>query len=255
MVFTTEKDNPDLRLLQPSLAGDPVQVSLFKIIWAIKCFDLNILRVYDFDNVDNRAIPVLIEQLSCEEFITPNMIEPQYRELLKSSIELHRRKGTEWSVIKALEISGAFAHIREWWQNPNLNGVKPHTFEVIFYGDENDPINMSDPEWWDRLLKLVESSKPVRSAFNMAQGIRTVIDLGTGGALRSGSIMEIKTPSGAESYVSLGIGGLARSGVIMLVNPTINSTIPPLPTGLSWSNLNFNQWSNLTFSQWAVLQA
>ena len=49
------------------------------------------------------------------------------REMVKGSIQWHRKKGTIWAIKKALEMIGIKSEVIEWWKIP---GAAPYTFAV-----------------------------------------------------------------------------------------------------------------------------
>jgi P2-related tail formation protein len=71
--------------------------------------DLSVLLIYMIDTVPAAALPVLGEQFDLLGYKGWNFVdadEAQQRELIKSAIELHRYKGTPWSIKEALRRIG-----------------------------------------------------------------------------------------------------------------------------------------------------
>ena len=69
----------------------------------------------------------------------PNLSLQTKRELVKSSIRWHRKKGTPWAVKEILRQLGFKAELKEWFELPA--GAKPHTFSITGY-HEDDPYNI-----------------------------------------------------------------------------------------------------------------
>lgn len=94
--------------------------------------------VYLIDTVDESALYSLAEQfdvLGYKGWILANT-EPKRRELIKKAIELHRYKGTPWSIIEALRVLGyPNVDIQE-----NLQGAK-YNAQYSYNGtiDHNQP--------------------------------------------------------------------------------------------------------------------
>lgn len=71
--------------------------------------DLSVLLIYMIDTVPAAALPILGEQFDLLGYKGWNFVdadEAQQRELIKSAIELHRYKGTPWSIKEALRRIG-----------------------------------------------------------------------------------------------------------------------------------------------------
>lgn len=71
-------------------------------------FDLTPLLVYMVDNVDSSALPFLAQQFSLTGFNGYKLAQndEQRRELIRQAIELHKYKGTIWSLKEAMKSIG-----------------------------------------------------------------------------------------------------------------------------------------------------
>lgn len=100
--------------------------------------EVEAVLIYLIDLVDESALYSLAEQfdvLGYKGWILANT-EPQRRELIKKAIELHRYKGTPWSIIEALRVLGyPNVEIQE-----NLQGAK-YNAQYSYNGtiDHNQP--------------------------------------------------------------------------------------------------------------------
>lgn len=103
------------------------------------------------------------------------------RAMVKSSIQIHRKKGTKWAVKRAVEaaIQDTELKIKEWFEeNYNLSGIgSPYHFkaELMFFGEEF----LSD--YILRAKRIIESNKSLRSH---CDGITVAI--GTQGQMKYG---------------------------------------------------------------------
>lgn len=71
--------------------------------------DLSVLLIYMIDTVNADALPILAEQFDLLGYKGWRFVEgdeAQQRELIKAAIELHRYKGTPWSIKEALRRIG-----------------------------------------------------------------------------------------------------------------------------------------------------
>ncbi|WP_456436908.1 phage tail protein I [Desulfurobacterium sp.] len=116
--------------------------------------ELNKLFVYAVDSQPEEALDWLAWQFHVEGYELAQTVEEK-RNLVKNAIELHRYKGTKYSiegVLKALNLSG---EIEEWFEY----GGEPYKFKVDL-GIQDREIT---PELRDKLLQLIKEYKNERS--------------------------------------------------------------------------------------------
>lgn len=100
--------------------------------------------------------------------------EATKRAVVAASMAVHRRKGTVGAMRAAVGSSGAAFFVTEWWQTDPPGAV--HTFSVgaLFNQPEDlqpgDPILGTTPAELDTTIALIDSSKPVRSHYDLAIG-------------------------------------------------------------------------------------
>ncbi|MEQ9886486.1 phage tail protein I [Pectobacterium zantedeschiae] len=88
-----------LRLLPPPLAADARFRSLAELADRFDDIDLNTLLVYLIDIADSSALPWLAEQFSLfGDGWELAESDDSKRALIKAAIDLHRSKGTPWSI-------------------------------------------------------------------------------------------------------------------------------------------------------------
>ncbi|NYT80869.1 phage tail protein [Alcaligenaceae bacterium] len=108
----------DRPALPPALAGDERFAALTDIVWDLYGeLDLEKILVYLIDIAPDAVLPHLADQLSMtDELSWPMAVTPEMqRRVIKSSIELHRYKGTPWAIKRALgEIGYPVVHIIEY---------------------------------------------------------------------------------------------------------------------------------------------
>ncbi|MEM9544276.1 MAG: phage tail protein I [Cyanobacteria bacterium P01_E01_bin.42] len=206
MANFNDTPQPDYRLIQPSLRSDDRTRWLFDLINRIAQIKVENALVYDIDAVTPTAIPDLLEQFSCEEFIIEGMTESQKRQLIWDSVSIHRHKGTRWAINHALSIVGATAEINEWWQGQSRR--QTHTFQIAFDADANDQALLSQPDWWPKMVQIVEAAKPARSGFNMAVLGKASVGIGVGAIAAVAAVLDLgipaKLPTEAEGGVVVG---------------------------------------------------
>lgn len=122
-------------LLPAPLAVDVSARALEALSGRLSSAPVDAVFLYDFDRVAVSAHTHLAEQfhiLGPEGWESAASVE-QRRALLKSACALHRRKGTKWSIVRALGILGLDADIEEWFEY----GGEPHYFRVIIDGTDS----------------------------------------------------------------------------------------------------------------------
>lgn len=113
------------------------------------------------DELPEAVVDILAWQFHVDLY-EPGLPLDVKRALVKGSIPWHRKKGTKWAVLRALEGFGLEATIAEWFE-PGVGG-RPHTFSVTgFYRDDPDNVFFLGPDTEGILMRAVEVAKPVRS--------------------------------------------------------------------------------------------
>lgn len=136
--------------------------------------DLSVLLVYLVDLVGADLLPVLAEQfhvMGDEGWLLANA-DDQRRTLIKRAIELHRYKGTTWAVKEVLAVLAIEVELLEWWQQQPA--AAPYTFGLTAWANQNllPGKPMLNAELYERLQRMVDMVKPVRSSFKFKVGAR-----------------------------------------------------------------------------------
>ncbi|RZL07786.1 MAG: phage tail protein I [Rubrivivax sp.] len=97
----------------------------------------------------------------------PEWPEQVKRARIRSSISIHRRKGTVKAVKDAVNSFGAQISIREWWETSPQG--EPHTFELVLTVPEAGAVTTAD--FIDDVIAEVNRTKPLRSHFSFVLGL------------------------------------------------------------------------------------
>lgn len=140
------------KLLPYSLSQDPVLVAMFEalVIQLKEAYDEADL-LYDLVNIDKLPEP-LLDVIAYEkhvDFYDNQLTIEQKRELIKSSISWHRKKGTRWAVERVVSIVYPNANVYEWFE---YDGHK-YRFKI----EVDEPFIASKD--MKRLRELVEATK------------------------------------------------------------------------------------------------
>lgn len=145
-----------LKLLPMSLTKDPVVIAMYEAM----CIQLQEAYeeahvVVDIVNVDKLPEP-LLDLIAFEkhvDFYDAELSITQKRELIKSSISWHRKKGTRWAVERVVSIVYPNAKVQEWFEY----GGHKYRFKIEV---EEPYIANKDMK---RLREMVEATKNKRS--------------------------------------------------------------------------------------------
>lgn len=200
-------------LLQPSLQGDVRMEALARLAARISALPVSTPLVNLFDLVDASALPALGEQFHILGVEGWNLAgtEAARRSLLKNAVELHRHKGTPWSIRYALETT---LHIKttitEWPQY----GGKPYCFRVrLNVSDAGlDETGVTDA------MRLIFDYKNVRSWLDCLETVTTrplPVSIAVAGIMRTMNRVRLwfppkPVPSG-RVHVGLGSTRYSRS--------------------------------------------
>lgn len=195
--------------VQPSLLVPPVRRDLsaraVETLFARSSgLDLSALLVYDFDQVDATALPVLAEQFNvlgdagwAYAGMGPNA-EPKRRALLKSAIALHRTRGTRYAVQRALDAVGINSTVTEWHQT--IPAGQPYTFSIgIYLTDTQAGQPVLTPERVDAVLRMIRFWKPARSAFSVRVGVGMTASKRSAAVLRAAQSVRVSARPGPTS--------------------------------------------------------
>ncbi|MCF6777732.1 phage tail protein I [Thiotrichales bacterium 19X7-9] len=134
--------------------------------------DLLIQKLWNADCCPDEFLPYLASFLSVDFRAYNKATNEQKRAMIKSSIDIHRKKGTLGALKRALETIDYQLSLREWYE---YNGV-PHTFTLDVVVDKNKQIN-SDLK---AIKHLIDANKNVQSSyiFNLANDMDDKIKAG-----------------------------------------------------------------------------
>ena len=119
--------------------------------------DLECILVSIIDNVPSDALPHLAEQyhITGNEGWLQALSETEKRSLIKSSIKMHRYKGTKYAIEEIFKTLNIVGNVEEWFNY----GGKPYYFKVILQ-IFNRSINEETEE---KLRDLINEYKNERS--------------------------------------------------------------------------------------------
>ena len=118
--------------------------------------DLDALLVSIIDNAPADALPHLAEHyhITGNEGWLQALNETEKRNLIKSSIKIHRYKGTKYALEEIFKTLNIIGNVTEWFEY----GGKPYHFSIDF-----DIETSYDDIFEKTLLELINENKNVRS--------------------------------------------------------------------------------------------
>ena len=131
----------------------PQEVALDLATARIGNVDVPIRTLWDPENCPADILPWLAWAFSVDKW-DATWTEAQKRAIVAAAIFVHRRKGTPAAVKEVIELIFGGGDLVEPWQSSDLT---PHQFKIVTTG-----LLASEADY-DRLIDLVDASKPVRS--------------------------------------------------------------------------------------------
>lgn len=128
--------------------------------------------VWSADHCPAPILPWLAWTVGVESW-RPEWPEAIKRSRIKTSISIHRRKGTVKAVTDAVRSFGGQIGIREWWQT-TPRGI-PHTFEVVLTVPDTGITTTED--FVNDVIEEVNRTKPKRSHFTFVMGLSAKLQL------------------------------------------------------------------------------
>ncbi len=102
------------------------------------------------------------------------------RDVIRRSIQVHRKKGTRMAVESALRALGVNITMDEWFET----GGEPHTFTVTALANASavraDGEAMVDSALYDKIRRGVDATKPARSHYSLRVGSNNATGVGVG---------------------------------------------------------------------------
>ncbi|QIZ02628.1 putative tail fiber protein [Aeromonas phage AhyVDH1] len=89
------------------------------------------------------------------------------RQVVASSLDIHRIRGTRPAVEKALESLDVRCEIVEWFERPDLN-MEAGTFRVTAHVSTRDGGRAVDPDFTDEIREAINSAKPASRPYTLA---------------------------------------------------------------------------------------
>lgn len=123
-------------------------------------------EIWSPDKCPPELLPWLAHAFSVDAW-DPEWPEATKREVIRQSVAVHRVKGTRGALVRALEAAGFRIDLVEGWEE----GGAAHTFRLDAFGDDVIAAGFEiDANLRDRLDRLVDAVKPVRSHYTMRIG-------------------------------------------------------------------------------------
>lgn len=185
--------------------------------------DLSVLLIYIIDTVPAEALPILAEQFDVLGYKGWRFVEGDEaaeRELIKSAIELHRYKGTPWSIKEALrrigfggatiiEGIGRF-HDNTFYRNGTItySGSNWATFKVIV---DLANVHGIDAQQTLDIIALINEYKNARSRLVDLSFIKNITDVVS---MTDEVAFKIVLPSINDDFVPYHSGSFRHNGQV-----------------------------------------
>jgi len=141
-------------LLPPN--ATPQERALANTVARVSAIPVLLRDLWSANTCPAALLPWLAWGMSVDEWDS-SWTEQQKRNVIASSVEIHRKKGTIGAVKRIIESFNLGIAIKEWWET-TPPGV-PHTFKLILSLD-TIPIGAREA-----IIEAIKRVKPVRSDF------------------------------------------------------------------------------------------
>ena len=245
----TLKELSFLDLAPSSITGDA------KVQSIIKAADLELHRVAGniekvlilprLDELPENVLDLLAWQWHVDFYELARSVEAK-RDFIRTSILWHRKKGTVWAILKALDMIGVKGTFTPWWELKDDEGNvigKPYTFAL--------DAELTDEYWkrsdWEtptqNIRRIVRESKAKRSWMsNLHAHIDREADsnIHVGGSVSLGRLQVVRMarPTSGRTTAGLTAGGavsVARHQTLRMARPVSGSTLAALRAELGCS--------------------
>ena len=201
----------DLPTLLPPNARS-VERDLEQVMARLQGLSLPASVLWNPDLCPENLLPYLAWAMSIEIWDETWTAE-QKRATIKSSVAIHRVKGTRGAVERALVALGFRIDLSEWFET----GDPVHTFRLDAYGSDVFEAGFSiDASLLATITRIVESVKPVRSHFTLRIGEKKPAIVITSTSTRQQtrdrrSINPVISPESFGPQAALGFGSRATA--------------------------------------------
>ena len=117
-------------IIPGSIAGDEnVQAAIQGIDPEMQSVSRDIAEALIYSRIDELPEPVLDAlawQWHVDFYELAHSVEGK-REVVKGALQWHRKKGTVWAILKALDMFGVRGTFTPWWE---IEGARPYTFAI-----------------------------------------------------------------------------------------------------------------------------
>ncbi len=135
----------------------PIEKALEQVAVLLLDVDVPARDIISPDRCPLRFLPWLAWGLSVDKW-DANWSEAQKRGAVRSSLSVHRRKGTVGALKEALAALGHELEVREWHQLQPMGD--PYTFGIRVTVDQE---GIADPNAFEAIVAVAQATKNVRS--------------------------------------------------------------------------------------------
>ncbi|MGQ5524825.1 phage tail protein I [Chitinimonas sp. PSY-7] len=143
--------------------------------------------------------------------------ESAKRALIRSSIAIHKHKGTAGSVRRALEALGLRVEFKEWRELP---GAVPYTFQLTAWVNDNQQENViASPQLYERIRCVVDATRNARSQYTLRLGALFSNQLVLASAIQV--VPQVTHRARASSHAAIGLPLCASASLQALPQITL----------------------------------
>lgn len=196
-----------LDILPPNLASDPIISNAAKAIdaelTAVTQLSRTVLILARIDELPEEVIDLLAKQFKVD-FYDANTPLPRKRELVRTSIAWHRRKGTPYAVQQVVDTLIDGATVQEYWEY----GGRPYFFRV---GDIRGPLVSSRTvDATVRAIKVAKNTRSHLDGITFVRKPRATVRLSTASYVHKRIQVTPRTIGDSSGRATIKIGATVR---------------------------------------------
>lgn len=205
--------------------ADPQERAQAEAIARISAVEMLVRESWNPQLCPASLLPWLAWALSVDEWDT-TWTEQEKRDVIQSSLMIHRHKGTIGAVRRALTPLGYLVEVREWWQETPYG--EPYTFSVVM-GTGSKPVTA---DLYDKAERIVLTYKNLRSHL-----LKLTVNADVRGKLFAGAALVDGCDTTVYPYSTTEVAVAGRLYFASVTQDATTTTVYPADAIIGWDHL------------------
>lgn len=205
--------------------ADPQERAQAEAIARISAVEMLVRESWNPQLCPASLLPWLAWALSVDEWDT-TWTEQEKRDVIQSSLMIHRHKGTIGAVRRALTPLGYLVEVREWWQETPKGD--PYTFSVVM-GTGSKPVN---GDLYAKAERIVLTYKNLRSHL-----LKLTVKADVRGQVFAGAALVDGCDTTVYPYSTAEVAVTGRLYFASVTQDAVTTTVYPADAVIGWDHL------------------